>query len=244
MTPMEELREQAAKIAPCPFCGENLRHSSHKGVEFWMHPGVVTDDDCVLSGKGFYPKELAAWKRRALPAPVALPKAGEVEQLRHKVWMVICHASGGRLAKPQDVDRSINDICVQITQKVNDAYEAGKAAPTPTEAPTAAEELAGEGGLPCDRCQGNGEIITDWDRYMNGQPGDVGDEGTADCPDCNGTGRIDETAAAPDDGLMGRYREALIEIERYDGAFTSKCRDIARTALSTATGDEAQQGEG
>lgn len=65
----------------------------------------------------------------------------EGEELRHKFWMVICHASGGRLSKPEDVDRSINDICVQITRKVNDAYEAGKLAAlsTPTSQPPAAE---------------------------------------------------------------------------------------------------------
>ena len=33
-----------------------------------MHPGVITDDDCVLAGRGFYPKELPAWNRRAAVA--------------------------------------------------------------------------------------------------------------------------------------------------------------------------------
>lgn len=40
----------------------------------------------------------------------------------------------------------------------------------------------------CKTCCGNGEIITDWDRYLHGHEGDVGDEGTADCPDCDGIG--------------------------------------------------------
>ena len=39
---------------------------------------------------------------------------------------------------------------------------------------------------PCKRCCGNGEIITDWDRYLNPDEGDVGDEAVADCPDCDG----------------------------------------------------------
>lgn len=43
----------------------------------------------------------------------------------------------------------------------------------------------------CERCQGNGEIVTDWDRYMHPLPGDVGDEAVAECPDCNGTGYAD-----------------------------------------------------
>lgn len=46
----------------------------------------------------------------------------------------------------------------------------------------------------CDRCQGNGEIVTDWDRYKHPHDGDVGDEAVAECPNCNGTGC---TAPAP-----------------------------------------------
>lgn len=42
----------------------------------------------------------------------------------------------------------------------------------------------------CNTCQGNGEIITDWDRYLTGQPGDKGDEAVAECPDCDGTGEV------------------------------------------------------
>lgn len=44
-------------------------------------------------------------------------------------------------------------------------------------------------GEECKTCRGNGEIVTDWDRYLGpAQPGDQGDEGTADCPDCDGQG--------------------------------------------------------
>lgn len=41
----------------------------------------------------------------------------------------------------------------------------------------------------CERCQGNGEIVTDWDRYLNSHEGDIGDEAVAECPDCNGSGK-------------------------------------------------------
>jgi len=58
----------------------------------------------------------------------------------------------------------------------------------------AREKLAGEQGEQCERCQGNGEIVTDWDRYMHAHDGDVGDEAVADCPDCSGTGRIEGEA--------------------------------------------------
>jgi len=40
----------------------------------------------------------------------------------------------------------------------------------------------------CERCCGNGEIVTDWDRYLKPRTGDVGDESVAECPDCNGEG--------------------------------------------------------
>lgn len=40
----------------------------------------------------------------------------------------------------------------------------------------------------CQTCQGNGEIVTDWERYLHGEPGDTGDEAVAECPDCSGQG--------------------------------------------------------
>lgn len=43
----------------------------------------------------------------------------------------------------------------------------------------------------CEKCQGNGEIITDWDRYLHAEPDDEGHEGTAECPDCDGEGEIE-----------------------------------------------------
>lgn len=38
----------------------------------------------------------------------------------------------------------------------------------------------------CQRCQGNGEIVIDWDRYLEPDDGDTGDEAVAECPDCAG----------------------------------------------------------
>lgn len=43
----------------------------------------------------------------------------------------------------------------------------------------------------CERCQGNGEIVTDWGRYLHSLPGDKGDEAVADCPDCDGRGEVE-----------------------------------------------------
>lgn len=47
----------------------------------------------------------------------------------------------------------------------------------------------------CQRCQGNGEIVTDWDRYMRGNEDENGNEAVAECPDCGGEGIIDATPA-------------------------------------------------
>ncbi|WP_395443623.1 hypothetical protein [Caulobacter sp. UC70_42] len=38
--------------------------------------------------------------------------------------------------------------------------------------------------LTCERCHGNGEIVTDWARYLNPLDDDAGDEAVATCPDC------------------------------------------------------------
>jgi DnaJ-class molecular chaperone len=40
----------------------------------------------------------------------------------------------------------------------------------------------------CSTCQGTGEIVTDWDRYLKPHKGDAGDEAVIICPDCDGTG--------------------------------------------------------
>ncbi|MCZ7929495.1 hypothetical protein [Agrobacterium pusense] len=42
----------------------------------------------------------------------------------------------------------------------------------------------------CQRCQGNGEIVTDWERYRHPHANDVGDEAVAECPDCDGFGNV------------------------------------------------------
>ena len=50
----------------------------------------------------------------------------EIDALRHKLWMVACHATGGGIPEIEGIDRSTNDICVQITAFRNKMYQAGK----------------------------------------------------------------------------------------------------------------------
>lgn len=52
----------------------------------------------------------------------------------------------------------------------------------------------------CERCQGNGEIVTDWDRYLQPLPEDIGDEAVAECPDCDGRGYTTAARAALKEG--------------------------------------------
>ena len=40
----------------------------------------------------------------------------------------------------------------------------------------------------CTTCCGNGEIVTDWERYLHPLRDDVGDEAVVECNDCAGTG--------------------------------------------------------
>lgn len=42
----------------------------------------------------------------------------------------------------------------------------------------------------CSTCCGNGEIVTDWERYLKPLDGDVGDEAVDVCPCCDGKGMI------------------------------------------------------
>lgn len=60
-----------------------------------------------------------------------------------------------------------------------------------TQGYTEALFAGGMWGLSCKPCAGNGEVVTDWDRYLGApEPGDQGGEGTTDCPTCGGHGSL------------------------------------------------------
>ena len=99
----------------------------------------------------------------------------------------------GRLDKPDDLAPVVRAALEQAGEPVVD---------------DAREKPAGEHGEQCERCQGNGEIVTDWDRYMHAHDGDVGDEAVADCPDCSGTGRIEGEAPLSPLQRLGKEFEA------------------------------------
>jgi len=72
----------------------------------------------------------------------------------------------------------------------------------------------------CERCQGNGEIVTDWERYRHPRLDDKGDEAVAECPDCNGNGEIERALStpppSPDISAVERVKAELADlIARY-----------------------------
>lgn len=42
----------------------------------------------------------------------------------------------------------------------------------------------------CERCQGNGELVLDWARYMKGEDDEPGV--LEECPECDGEGEIED----------------------------------------------------
>ena len=52
----------------------------------------------------------------------------------------------------------------------------------------------------CQTCCGNGENVTDWERYLNPLDGDVGDEAVSECPECDGYGVVEDHGS--EDGFV------------------------------------------
>lgn len=72
----------------------------------------------------------------------------EYQELRQKLRMIISHASGGRLSKVEDLDRSTNDICVEISKHHNRIWEHAREGYMPIpKGPALPEASATEDGL-------------------------------------------------------------------------------------------------
>jgi hypothetical protein len=60
------------EIKPCPHCGAHLKLAvDGECAGSWFHPGVITDKDCILSGRGFLPEQIPSWNTR-VPDPSLL----------------------------------------------------------------------------------------------------------------------------------------------------------------------------
>lgn len=84
----------------------------------------------------------------------------------------------------------------------------------------------------CVKCCGNGEIVTDWEEYLSPPEGAPADHATADCPACDGIGKVHPvyTNPAPSSELL-EVAEALIPIARKDTRL-GKAGDNLRKALN------------
>lgn len=69
--------EAPAKVDACPFCGADpywMGVVREEQIEpHFYHPGVATDDDCVLSGRGFGRTDVENWNRRVTAIRYAQP---------------------------------------------------------------------------------------------------------------------------------------------------------------------------
>lgn len=101
---------------------------------------------------------------------------------------------------------------------------------------------SGGEAVDCETCQDNGEVVTDWSRYLHSHEGDKGDEAVAECPDCDGTGKVAHPCASdaneierlPADVISlviaarnvafdeAPSREALKELDKASEAFASR----------------------
>lgn len=127
--------------------------------------------------------------------------------------MVEAGARGIAVAKGQDPDGfDIMLICdaddnpLPLWMFYEEEARAALKAALAREALSRPEPVAVSEEKQCDRCQGNGEIVTDWDRYIHPRQGDVGDEAVTECPDCSGTGRLSASPSPP-----ASEREKIIE---------------------------------
>ena len=153
-----------------------------------------------------------------------------IERLRRLVHRWITQGQVRGVVHDMDLQCEIDDAFAW-------ANENGMSADTPS--------LAVQDIVDCETCCGSGEVVTDWDRYKHPHDGDVGDEAVAECPDCDGNGKIEVPSLAAQDGLVealeeiGRLAETLCE---YDGEVCNIAEYILsahRSALSAIKGDKS-----
>ncbi len=119
------IQASAVLSAPEDGAGEALVESGHLG---WDADGMCDDHYAFACPKcALQPDKLG-------------------EDWRHKLRMVISHASGGHLSEETDADRPLNDICVQISQHHNRIWQgaldkAAREAPTPSHIGNGGEDV-------------------------------------------------------------------------------------------------------
>lgn len=85
--------------------------------------------------------------------------------------------------------------------------------------------------IDCARCQGTGEIVTDWRVHLEDDL--TGDSGVAECPDCDGRGDGEEdldVCTDCGDDAFAEDRHFVEGFERFgailcDGCFRERCEE-------------------
>lgn len=194
--------------------GEMARENrSKKVIEL---EGRIAELEAQLSAIGAGGVEPLRKRADAAPQAVqaAVPEA--IEQMaadRYKVvpshesmfhrWAVVAGNGAQQLYIGREVE------CQNIARKFMGAFLDGAFVAMQNAAPAHHAE-----GVPahetCETCQGNGEIVNDWDRYEHPHAGEKGDEAVSPCQDCEGTGEI--TPAHPAEGVPAQTtRDAVIQ---------------------------------
>jgi hypothetical protein len=93
----------------CPTKDRNDGHPDLTAADGRLYDNLTL----IVEGINALPSLLAAL---SVPNP-------DVERLRHKLRMIVSHATGGH---SQDIDASINDICVRISENRNHVFAHGK----------------------------------------------------------------------------------------------------------------------
>lgn len=179
---MTAKREELAALAACPFCGaegETLIHghrypegSSDKEPAVWC-------PTCDCKGP------LKSWNTRAQASASPPEREAKLREALEQLQAFVSIMFGsGPDAKIPDVVRSPLGIDIKLGKIMNHA-EVALFSRDDGEAKTSAA---------CNRCQGNGEIVTDWSRYTNPHQGDTGEEALSECPDCDGKGVVPSEA--------------------------------------------------
>lgn len=178
-------------LLPCPFCGGSASiRSNHDVGNAW-----VSCDACLAQSGGFQDttkphhilRDLAAeeWNRRTASPPVGIVGVETDAQIKDATTEYLSH----RGERPYRILRGGQELWETHVPAMREAFRASRRASL----------TVGTEPKTCQRCQGNGEIVTDWDRYRTPHNGDVGDEAVAECPDCDGAGVIQDAGAKDDD---------------------------------------------
>lgn len=201
----------------CAVCGEDWDHPKHTVARATSDSGLRS---AVPSGSSAEDWQLwlAEWADASLPfkavqIAIAIDAAferGKADQRPpvsalsdDEARLIVARVIGETAGIPNHIERARQVIAALDEARAAAALRAGPAGEEP--------------GVTCERCQGNGEIVTDWDRYRHPHDGDKGDEAVAECPDCNGIGTVDRTAPA---GVSAIERPERIWLDR-NGMWTS-----------------------